>query len=97
MTDNKPLWEVMHESAASHARNNCPSTFAQQEAARLRAIADSVVPDEPKPLPPRGMMPGGTGMYYSQHLARYEERMAIRQLLLDEADLDKVLRREVAG
>lgn len=45
----KPLWLAMNE-AAINAPLHSGGLCARQEAARLRAIADQVAPEEPEPV-----------------------------------------------
>jgi hypothetical protein len=86
MADRK-LWEVMADAYCN--ANNMPTSrtgmMRSGIAAELRALADEVVPEEPRPGPDKGMMPGGTRMYYHAKLAQWEQRMATRALLLNAA------------
>jgi len=87
MADKKPLWEVMADAAiASEVEHPIDLERRMASAAMLRALADEVAPEESRPEPDKGMMPGGTRMYYHAKLAQWEQRMATRALLLKAAD-----------
>jgi hypothetical protein len=49
MADKKPLWEVMLTAKIQYTRTNSSPTYGGEEATRLLAIADVVVPEEPRP------------------------------------------------
>jgi hypothetical protein len=83
MADKKPLWEVMLNAKIQYTRTNSSPTYGGEEAARLRALADEVVPEEPKPDyyvdTDMGWMVNAPATY------RWEQRMATRALLLKAA------------
>jgi hypothetical protein len=84
MADHRPLHLLMRD-AYTKAVQTSPGRRVDGEAAMLCALANEVVPEEPKPEPDKGMMPGGTRMYYHAKLAQWEQRMATRALLLQAA------------
>jgi hypothetical protein len=82
-----PFWQVMDQAFDENLKKHYgpEHVWAQTRAAELRALINAAIPDEPKPMP-RGVQPGGTNMHYRERLGRWEERQAIRQLFLAEAD-----------
>jgi hypothetical protein len=75
---DRPLWEVMRRADSSAA-----SDYTSPEARILRAIADEVVPEEPKPFTPELPL---DQRWKSLLWYGYYQRQRIRQRLLDEAD-----------
>ena len=79
MADKKPLWEVMIAAGSQGKALN--GRVEDGEAARLRAIADVVVPEEPKPA---DFIHSSVEALIAS--AQWEQRMATRALLLAEAE-----------
>jgi hypothetical protein len=77
--NNRPLWEVM--IAAGLQGNALNGRVEDGEAARLRAIADVVAPEEPAPIRDQYL----TERFWFMVYTVWEERQRIRALLLAEA------------
>jgi hypothetical protein len=75
MADKKPLWKLM--LVAGRQGMNLNGRVEDAEAARLRAIADEIVPEEAPLL-------GGLFLSTDEH-ASWKQRMAIRAALLQAA------------
>lgn len=85
----KPLWLVMNEAAINvplHDGVLC----ARQEAARLRAIADKVAPEEPEPVRCADDYATPQGEFaFAHRWAEWHKGQRIRSVLLSEIALAK--------
>jgi hypothetical protein len=82
MTDKKPLWRVMHD--ASSPGGGVGGFLLAKYARMLRALADEVAPEEPRPdfyvYTDMGLMENTAARH------RWEHRMTTRAKLLKAAD-----------